>query len=173
MKDNLRDSWGTPQDLFSELDKEFKFLIDACATETNSKCQYFIDDAAFPWQDAKNLVKLGPSSFDDTVYGLSIGSCTACYNKSIFMNPPYSNAAPFLKRAWEFSEHMTVVCLVPSRMIHNKNIDFLFEEGTYRKPKDGLEIRFLSKRTHFIPPEGVKASSPSFGCMLLIMDRRK
>ena len=35
------DEWATPQDLFDELDAEFNFNLDPCATEQNAKCEKF------------------------------------------------------------------------------------------------------------------------------------
>lgn len=35
------DEWETPQDLFDQLDAEFHFDIDACATKDNAKCENF------------------------------------------------------------------------------------------------------------------------------------
>lgn len=32
------DEWETPQALFDELNKEFHFTLDVCATEKNRKC---------------------------------------------------------------------------------------------------------------------------------------
>ena len=38
------DSWETPQWLFDELNAEFNFDIDLCATEENSKCGIYCSD---------------------------------------------------------------------------------------------------------------------------------
>ena len=35
------DEWATPQELFDELNKEFNFNLDPCATEDNAKCENF------------------------------------------------------------------------------------------------------------------------------------
>lgn len=32
------DLWSTPDDFFAELDKEFHFTLDVCATADNAKC---------------------------------------------------------------------------------------------------------------------------------------
>lgn len=32
------DEWSTPQDIFDELDAEFDFDLDPCATDENHKC---------------------------------------------------------------------------------------------------------------------------------------
>lgn len=32
------EEWSTPQDFFDELNKEFNFTLDPCATSENAKC---------------------------------------------------------------------------------------------------------------------------------------
>lgn len=47
------DMWETPQDLFNELDKEFHFDMDVCATQENAKCKRYYtpkqDGLSQPW----------------------------------------------------------------------------------------------------------------------------
>lgn len=35
------DNWGTPQELFDELNSEFHFTLDPCADEGNHKCKKY------------------------------------------------------------------------------------------------------------------------------------
>lgn len=35
------DLWATPQSFYDELDKEFQFTLDPCATPENAKCEKF------------------------------------------------------------------------------------------------------------------------------------
>jgi site-specific DNA-methyltransferase (adenine-specific) len=35
------DLWATPQDFFNELDAEFHFTLDPCATPDNAKCEKY------------------------------------------------------------------------------------------------------------------------------------
>lgn len=35
------DEWNTPQSVFDELDREFHFTLDPCATAENTKCMKF------------------------------------------------------------------------------------------------------------------------------------
>ncbi len=85
--------WSTPQDLFDQLDAEFHFTLDVCATDENAKCaSYFTaadDGLARPWE----------------------GVC--------WMNPPYGDVIP----AWvakarnsTLDGRHTVVCLLPARV---------------------------------------------------------
>ena len=61
--------WETPQDLFDELDKEFHFSIDVCATPKNAKCSRYYtaeqDGLTQPW---KGTIWCNPP------YGRQIGS---------------------------------------------------------------------------------------------------
>ena len=47
------DMWETPQELFDELDKEFHFDLDVCATPENAKCKRYYtpkqDGLSQPW----------------------------------------------------------------------------------------------------------------------------
>lgn len=38
--------WGTPQELFDQLDSEFHFTLDPCSTHENAKCikHYTVED---------------------------------------------------------------------------------------------------------------------------------
>ena len=40
----LRDMWETPQPLFDELNKQYHFNFDCCASYNNSKCKYFASE---------------------------------------------------------------------------------------------------------------------------------
>lgn len=64
-----RDSWETPIKLFEELDKQYNFKFDCCATKYNKKCFYFASD------------------FLKTEKGIWIIN-----NEPGWMNPPFSKA---------------------------------------------------------------------------------
>lgn len=87
----MTDDWSTPQDTFDELNKEFNFTLDVCATQDNTKCDKFYS----PEQD-----------------GLSQEWRGVCW-----MNPPYGRQIKFwMAKAYTSSlEGATVVCLVPAR----------------------------------------------------------
>lgn len=171
----MSDEWETPLELYKELHREFDFILDACSTHENKKADYRLEDATQPWEDQIDEILPEYAAYS----GIAVGSFRKVFiedvwesfcEHSVFMNPPYSNPKQFIERAWEHSQHQTVVCLVPNTIVTCKYMDFLFEPSTFRKPKPGLEIRYLSRRTNFTHPTK-KTSSPSFGCMLLIMNR--
>lgn len=124
------DEWQTPAWLFEELNKEFNFDIDLCATAENSKCDSYCENY---------LIQ-------------NIKGC-----RSAFMNPPYSNPKPFIEKAWEDSKHCKIVCLVkcdPSTRwwstfwLYSSIFGYLDNNG----PKPGCTVRFFPKRIKFIPP---------------------
>lgn len=95
--------WATPQNLFDELDDEFNFTLDPCATDENAKCsKYFTIE-------------------DD---GLS----KDWSNEVVFMNPPYGREIKkWIKKAYEESLNgATVVCLIPARTDTTYWHDFIF-----------------------------------------------
>jgi phage N-6-adenine-methyltransferase len=89
---SLTDQWATPQALFDELDKEFGFTLDACASDWNHKVANYYDEA----QDA--LVQ--------------------SWTGVVWMNPPYGRTIKaWMQKAYEswLGGGATVVCLVPAR----------------------------------------------------------
>jgi phage N-6-adenine-methyltransferase len=90
MSSNYSD-WATPQDLFDELNLEFDFDLDVCASAQNHKCEkYFTEKENGLDQEWR-------------------GNC--------WMNPPYGRTIGFwMKKAYlESLRGATVVCLIPSR----------------------------------------------------------
>ncbi len=189
------DCWQTPLCLFYELDKEFNFDIDLCATKENSKCRDFCENYL---EDQWGFIN------EKGLY-VSHRLWTAAHNCA-FMNPPYSNPEPFIQKAWEDSKYCKIVCLVkcdPSakwwgtfweygeniRCVRCMHIENSYEEpesndecdvsghyySKYHGPKLGCEVRFFPKRIKFDPPLGSdmtkKNSGPAFGCALVIMNR--
>ncbi len=99
------DMWATPQDLFDELNREFHFTLDVCASEENHKCERYFT--------------LG----DD---GLSQDWDGVCW-----MNPPYGRSiGAWVKKAAESS--CKVVCLLPARTDTAWWHDYCIKSGIIR-----------------------------------------
>lgn len=87
------DEWATPQWLFDELDAEFHFDLDPCATDENHKCAKYYTKA------------------DD-------GLAKNWDGQSVFCNPPYGRQiGKWVRKAYEEAQKpgTTVVLLVPAR----------------------------------------------------------
>jgi len=88
---NRGSDWATPQDLFDELNEEFGFTLDPCASKWNAKCKkYFTEKENGLEKDwGKNVV---------------------------FVNPPYGKVlGEWMAKAYmAYKKGATVVCLIPA-----------------------------------------------------------
>jgi phage N-6-adenine-methyltransferase len=87
------DEWETPQWLYDELNEEWQFMVDVCASEQNKKHWLF-------WDKENDGLKQDWHRY------------TTCW-----MNPPYGREiGKWVKKAYEESQKgATVVCLLPAR----------------------------------------------------------
>lgn len=86
------DEWQTPLDLFEDLDREFHFDLDACATHENTMCpEYFTKE-----QDGLEQNWGG---------------------RTVWCNPPYSQIKQWVRKCYYegHKPNTVVVLLVPSR----------------------------------------------------------
>ena len=84
--------WVTPNYVFQQLNREFKFTLDPCCTKDNKKCKKF-------YTKKEN------------------GLLQDWSKESVFMNPPYGKEIKlWVQKAYEESlKGATVVCLIPAR----------------------------------------------------------
>ena len=85
--------WATPQDFYNQLDAEFEFTLDPCASQASAKCSSFY------------------TADDD---GLSKN----WEGQTVFMNPPYGRKiGNWIQKAYEEGEksNTRVVALIPAR----------------------------------------------------------
>jgi phage N-6-adenine-methyltransferase len=125
------DEWATPQDFFDALDGEFRFGLDAAATEDNAKTTAFLtakeDALSCDW--AALMGKEGPE------WG-------------VWLNPPYSRCSEFMAKAREESlKGLTVVCLVPARTDTKWWHEWVYYGDGMWWP--GVEVRFIKGRLKF------------------------
>lgn len=110
------DMWETPQDLFNELDKEFHFDLDVCATQENAKCKRYYtpeqDGLSHPWK----------------------GTC--------WCNPPYGRKiGQWVRRALFASvSGYTVVMLLPARTDTKWFHDYIYKRAEIRFVKGRLKF---------------------------------
>lgn len=126
------DEWSTPDSLYNQLDTEFDFTLDPCATPENAKCKKFFT------KEDNGLEK--PWKWE-----------------TVFVNPPYSQIAKWVEKCYyESREGATVVLLIPSRTDTRYFHDYIWDLERNR-PRDGVETRFLKGRLKF---GGAKNSAP-------------
>ena len=137
-----RDLWRTPPALFASLNAEFCFQLDAAAEQHNALCRKFItaeqNTLETPWTDY-----------------LSIPGY-------VWLNPPYSDITPFVKKAAAESENQIgTVMLVPADT----------SVGWFKKAiQTASEVRFITAgRLAFINPvTGKPVSGNNKGSILII-----
>ena len=133
------DEWATPQDTFDALDREFRFALDAAASDTNHKCAAYLTQEmnalACDWLAAVEVLGRG----------------------AVWLNPPYSKCREFIaKAAGETRKGCTVVCLVPSRTDTRWWHEHVWDREQH-KPRPGVEVRFIKGRLKF---GGATAGAP-------------
>ena len=73
------DLWATPQEFFDELDSEFSFTLDPCATPENAKCKKYYTKV----EDGLNQDWQGEKVFCNPPYGREIKKWVKkCYMES-------------------------------------------------------------------------------------------
>ena len=113
--------WETPQELYDELNKEYGFTLDPCATKESAKCdKYYTEEDNGLIQDWGGVV---------------------------FMNPPYGRQInKWIEKAYKESlKGATVVCLIPARTDTRYWWDYIFPyaeirfiKGRIKFKKDGI-----------------------------------
>jgi|TARA_R110000751_G_scaffold201188_2_gene306005 phage N-6-adenine-methyltransferase len=126
------DEWSTPNDLYTALDDEFCFTLDAAATAENTKSPTFLDRDRDALKERWGLIPSHRST-----------------PPSVWVNPPYSRVRHFMAKAVEEAARgCTVVCLVPSRTDTKWWHESVWDAATHQ-PRPGVEVRFLRGRVKF------------------------
>lgn len=137
------DDRRTPDELWEPLNREFRFTLDAAATEANTKCERWCRD----------------------------GLAESWAGERVWCNPPYSNLRAWVQKAWsEYNQGCPlIVMLVPS----NRTEQAWWQECVepFRDRRRGLRTGFLRGRPRFARPgwtKPAKGDRPPFGLCLLI-----
>ena len=126
------DEWATPQHIFDELNNEFRFDLDVCANASNRKCENYYsieqDGLLQDWSGHR-----------------------------VFCNPPYSNIAEWVKKAFYETKNKNtlVVLLIPARTDTRYFQNYIYNRS---------EIRFVKGRLKF----GNSKNSAPFPSMIVI-----
>lgn len=129
------DDWATPWPVVWRLEEEFgKFDLDPCATPASAKApRYFTaeDDGLLqPWEGR------------------------------VFLNPPYSEIAPWVAKAVESARAgALVVAILPVRTERDWWHDLIIPFG---------EVRFQRGRQHYIGRDGTTTGRPVFASAIVI-----
>jgi len=148
MKKAVNECWGTPQGLFDELDREFRFTLDAAASKENAKCSAFYTKAdnalALPWSGR------------------------------VWVNPPYGRAVgAWIGKGWREcvvdANAELVVMLVKATTDTQWFHAYVWDNDVHRS-RPRCEVRFIKGRVAFVIP-GQKSVGAPFSSMLVIFRR--
>lgn len=111
------DEWATPQELYEDLDAEFCFTLDPCATDENHKCNQY-----YTQSDNGLLQNWG--------------------GERVFCNPPYSDVGAWVEKAYRESckDNTLVVLLIYSRTDTRYFHDFIYQRAEVRFVKGRLKF---------------------------------
>lgn len=110
--------WATPQDFFDDLNKDFNFTLDPCATPENAKCDKYF------------------TIHDD-------GLMQDWSGETVFCNPPYGREiGKWVEKAYEENRkhRNTIVLLIPSRTDTRYFHDFIYHKAEIRFLKGRLKF---------------------------------
>lgn len=132
--------WGTPQDLFEQLNRKYGFTLDPAADHWNAKCELYCTRDGF-WQQGVDLSYR--QSGDD---GLSL----SWQASTVFLNPPFGHEiGKWVKKAAEESSaedsSCLVVALLPARVDTRWWHDWVAPYA---------DVEFLKGRLHFVMEDG-------------------
>lgn len=147
----------TPPDLFSELNREFSFTLDVCATPANAKLEKFLTET------------------DD-------GIDCSWQGHRCWCNPPFSDISSWVTKAWKAMRQEgadLVVMLVPATRTEQAWWHEYVEPFRDRCDDSPTKFttRFLKGRTRFLEngkpilDKNGRVGAPKFGCVLLIWHR--
>ena len=133
-----RDSWATPPEFYDWVIEYYcggilreSPSLDVCASETNSKCEDWIDV-----NTNSLIINWEP------------------WNGIAWMNPPYSNIQPWVEKACKEAEERNVTTLALLPCDPSTKWWRYCDESKYCR-----EIVLLNRRVQFVPPKGIKKSS--------------
>jgi site-specific DNA-methyltransferase (adenine-specific) len=111
------DEWSTPQNVFNELDKEFHFTLDPCATDDNHKCDKYF-----------------------TLENDGLSENWGGYR--VFCNPPYSEIDKWVEKAYRETrnDNTLVVLLIPSRTDTRYFHNYIYQRAEIRFVKGRLKF---------------------------------
>lgn len=161
-----RDTWRTPLYVFYWLSQRFGwFDIDGCASYGNALTRRYIgkpENVAEIELDKKHCI--APDFLGEELLA-EIAFETDCLPVRIFVNPPYSDVTPYLKRAKELRDagHLVVM------LLNNDKSTKWYQNHIHNVANEVIDI--VGGRINFIHPiTGEEIKGNSKGQMVVVFD---
>jgi phage N-6-adenine-methyltransferase len=140
------DDRATTPEVFGPLNETYRFTLDVAAAPHNTKCaRYFTADTD--------------------------GLEQSWEGESVWCNPPYSDIAPWVEKAWhEHERTQAIVMLLPANRTEQAWWQDMVEPFRDR-PASPLRVEFLRGRIRFIAAGKTEVGPnerPPFGCCVLV-----
>lgn len=141
------DDRALPMDVFAPWHKRFRFTVDAAALPHNAKLPRF-------WTPE-----------DD-------GLAQSWTGERVYCNPPHSNVAPWLAKAWQDEPDLAVLLIPANRT--EQSWWHKYVEPYRDRPSSGVvdvRVEFLAGRLRFIAHDDTEIrpnARPPYGCCLVI-----
>lgn len=131
------DEYVTPDDFYRQLDQEFHFLLDASASSTSTKCDWWFGMDHPEARNRDGLRKPWAAIVRDWDGG------------AVWVNPPYSKCREFVaKAAAEARAGATVVMLLPARTDTRWWHEHIWDDERHDW-RPGVSVRFVKGRLKF------------------------
>ena len=105
----------TPKDFFEEINKEFKFTLDPCATKENHKCEKFYTKEDDWLKQSRD-------------------------NEIVYCNPPYGRELKKRVKKWSEIKKGITVMLLPARTDTSRFHDYIYNKAEIRFVKWRLKF---------------------------------
>ncbi len=116
------DEYSTPLKLFKQLNKEFNFTLDACASLENAKCDNY-------YTKENN------------------GLLQEWENESVFCNPPYSDIKLWVRKCYqEAKNNKVIVMLIPARTDTKYFHNYIYKIAEIRFIKGRISFELEGKK---------------------------
>jgi len=157
--------WEAPDELFEELNKEFNFDIDVCATKENTKCKNFISPEQNMLESYWYKIAWMNPPYNKPEKPCK-KSCKKkkCDKREYHINKYIPGQIDFVARVYYMALcGITTVCLLPARTDTDIFHTYIWDNNK-KCFKNGIEVRFLKGRLKF---KGAKNPAP-FPSMIVI-----
>jgi phage N-6-adenine-methyltransferase len=177
------DDRETPDKLFSELNRRFRFDLDAAASHENTKCPVYCTlIGTFTQPVLSGLWVREPSNYQ--LLSPETGLAHSWRGRRVWCNPPYSDIEPWILRAWQSRADMAYL-LAPNWTDRGWWRTWIEDfrdgrgTGTDVEEETGMELRteFMGRQRFLYKGEPIrtkdgKIGQPEFGLVGLIFTRK-
>lgn len=167
MTDFDKDTWQTPKYFFRWLEYRFShFHIDGCADEKNKCCSYWFGENHLKDDCDDYYQHLGDDLLSEDTFEklLALTNAHVEYMR-IFINPPYSEVTPFLKRAKELRDAGHTVVM----LLNNDKSTKWYQNHIHNTANEVIDI--IGGRIAFIHPvTGEEVKGDGKGQMVVVFD---